>query len=274
MRSPHEAVFSRAARRLATALATALLVAACATSPLGRQQLKLFPEGQMSQMGTAAYQQIQQEEPIVRAPATLEYIRCITSAIVDQLPPDAPHQWEVTVFDREEANAFALPGGKLGVNEGIIDLAENQAQLATVVGHEIAHVLADHPNERVSTQYATRAGLDILQVIAGGGSERQQLFNLLGIGAQVGIVLPFTRAQETEADLLGLDLMAAAGFDPRQSIELWRRMERQGGDGPPPFLSTHPSGENRIERLGERMPHAMEIYRQAQARGRTPNCSR
>ena len=128
------------------------------------------------------------------------------------MPGENPAAWEITVFADDQANAFALPGGKIGVYTGLLDVAENQHQLAAVVAHEVAHVTSRHSNERVSTNFVTQTGLQLAQVAAGGNSpERQQLFGLLGMGAQVGVVLPFGRAQESEADLVGLDYMANAG---------------------------------------------------------------
>lgn len=251
-----------------------VIVTACATSPLGRKQLKLFPDDQMQQMGVTAYQEIKQQTPQSDDPATQRYVECISNAVVTQLEKSDVQRWEVTVFRQEEPNAFALPGGKIGVHTGIMKVAHNQDQLATVIGHEVAHVVAGHSNERLSTTYATQAGLEVLAALTGGASpQKQQIYALLGVGAQVGILLPFSRKHESEADLLGLDLMAKAGFDPRQSVSLWQNMEKIGGGRPPEFLSTHPSGETRIRDLEARIPQAMQLYQQAQAQGRQPHCA-
>jgi predicted Zn-dependent protease len=180
----------------------------------------------------------------------------------------------VTVFQDKSANAFALPGGKIGVYTGLLDVAKNQHQLAAVIGHEIAHVQANHSNARLSTSYATQAGLSLVQVLAGAaGPEKQQLMGLLGVGAQVGVLLPYGRSQESEADVLGIEYMARAGFDPRESVALWQNMSRAGGQQPPEFLSTHPAHGTRIEQLNAHMSKALALYKQAQARGRTPDCS-
>jgi len=251
------------------ALAASLLLAACATSPLGRNQLMLFPEDQMARMGVTAYQEIRKETPVNDDPGVRRYVQCIADHITDEVGG----QWEVTVFNKDEPNAFALPGRKIGVYAGMLDVARNQDQLAAVIGHEIAHVLADHSNERVSTAYATQAGLELAQALAGEMTQtKQQLFGLLGVGAQVGVILPFSRKQEREADLLGLDLMARAGFDPRESVDLWQNMAAQADGAPPEFLSTHPSGRSRIQDLRGRMPRAMDLYRQAHAQGNRPDC--
>lgn len=249
-----------------------LTVVSCTTSPLGRKQLTLFPNSTLEQMGVTAYAQIKQETPRLKNAQVVDYVSCVASTITRAVDGGAG-KWEITVFDRDEANAFALPGGKIGVYSGLLKVAENQDQLATVIGHEVAHVLAEHANERVSTAYATQAGLDLVGAIAGSASStKNQLLGLLGVGAQIGILLPFSREQETEADLLGIELMAKGGFDPRQSVPLWQNMIREGGRRPPEFLSTHPAGETRIQRLNGHIPKAMPLYERAvQTKGR-PNC--
>lgn len=250
------------------------LLAACATSPLGRSQLRLFPESELDAMGATAYSEIRTKTPSEQAPAINDYVRCISDAITGEVPGTG--RWEVTVFRDPSANAFALPGRKIGVYAGLLDVAENQDQLAAVIGHEVAHVLASHANERVSNAYAAEAGVQLASVFASGGDTQsaRQMYGLLGLGAQVGVLLPFSRTQESEADLLGLDLMARAGFDPRESVTLWKNMGRQGGPRPPEFLSTHPSGSTRMRDLDRRMQHAMTLYEQARSAGKRPRCGR
>lgn len=254
-------------------LATAGLMYACATSPLGRNQLILFPDSEMAQMGAAAFQEIQQQTPEAKESAVNNYVTCVAEHIVRALPADQRRDWEVKVFDQDVANAFALPGGKIGVYTGLLKVAENQDQLATVIGHEVAHVLANHSNERVSTTFVTQSGMQLAQIAVGANTPmKQQLFGLLGLGAQVGVLLPFSRAQEAEADLLGLKLMAEAGFDPRESVRLWQNMQAQGGESPPEFMSTHPSSERRITELNARMREYMPVSVQARSAGRVPDC--
>jgi len=249
-----------------------VLLAACATSPLGRSQLQLFSDADLSQMGLAAYDDIRKKQPTDANPAANAYVRCVADAITAVVPGNR-QSWQVTLFRDDSANAFALPGGKIGVNSGLLKVASNQDQLATVIGHEVAHVLARHSGERLSNQAVVDTGLQAAQAISGSMSPaKQQLMGLLGVGAQVGVLLPFSRTQESEADLLGLDLMARAGFDPRQSVALWQNMERAGGSGPPAFLSTHPSPGGRIEALQNRLPQALELHQQARAQGRKPAC--
>jgi predicted Zn-dependent protease len=250
---------------------TGVFLTACATSPTGQTQLQLFPEEQMLEMGQAAYQEIKQQTPISQDPQVNQYVRCVAAAVIQEVEGNT--SWEVTVFQDNTANAFALPGGKIGVNTGMLDVAENQHQLATVIGHEIAHVKANHSNARLSASYATQAGLALVQLLTGAASpEKQQLLGLLGLGAQVGVLLPYGRAQESEGDILGLTYMARAGFDPQQSIALWQSMAKAGGPQPPAFLSTHPSHGSRITELRKRMPEAIALSRQARAMGKTPHC--
>jgi predicted Zn-dependent protease len=249
------------------------VVGACETSPLGRNQLILYPESEMQQMGVAAYQEMQREIPRETASAVTGYVQCVVDHIVRAIPQENTADWEITVFADDQPNAFALPGGKIGVYTGMLEVAQNQHQLATVIAHEVAHVIARHSNERVSANLATQTGLQVVKVAAGGNSPaRQELFGLLGVGAQVGVLLPFGRAQESEADLVGLDYMARAGFDPRESVRLWENMAAVGGARPPEFLSTHPSGDRRMRDLNARMRDAMARSLQARSSGRNPDC--
>jgi predicted Zn-dependent protease len=251
------------------------LAAGCAISPLGRHQLVLLPESEMASLGVAAYDKVKSEQKISTDAAANTYVHCVADAVTRALPPSARQSWEVNVFEDDTANAFALPGGKIGVNTGLLRVAKNQDQLAAVLGHEVAHVLARHSNERVSAAYATETSLQLAQAVAGASSPTsRQIFGLLGVGAQVGVLLPFSRTQESEADLVGLDLMAKAGFDPRQSIELWKNMEAaSGGQAPPEFLSTHPSPSTRIADLRDRLPSAIQLEEAARAAGNRPSCA-
>lgn len=253
-------------------LILAVAVVACTTSPTGRRQLHLFPESQMTEMGATAFLQMQEQVSVDKNPVVNRYVECVADAITAQLSES--RDWEVRVFNDDTANAFALPGGKIGVHTGLFKVAKTPDQLATVIGHEVGHVLAEHSNERVSTAFATNAGLQVMQALAGGGgsAEQQMAMGLLGLGAQFGILLPFSRTQESEADTIGLQLMAKAGFDPRASVALWENMEQAGGEQPPEFLSTHPSHGQRISNLQKRMPAAIKLYEQARASGRAPNC--
>jgi predicted Zn-dependent protease len=251
------------------AAALLLLLVACATSPTGRNQLKLFSSEKIAQMGVQSYQQMKQEEPIDTSTADNRYVKCVADAITNV----TGGEWEVTVFKDDQVNAFALPGGKIGVYSGLLDVAKSDDQLAAVIGHEVGHVLAEHGNERVSQQAATQGGLQVVSAFlggSGGGAGSQAVMSALGLGAQVGILLPFSRAQESEADTVGLELMARAGFDPRESVALWQNMAAAGGEKPAEFMSTHPSNETRINNLQSHMNQAMQIYQQAPNK---TNCS-
>ncbi|MGQ4879182.1 M48 family metallopeptidase [Billgrantia sp. LNSP4103-1] len=261
--------------RCAAVATLALTLSACTTSPTGRQQLTLMSDDQLNQMGQQAFEQYQQDLPPA-GQAQQRYAECVASAIVEVLPEqERDKNWQIRVFESEQANAFALPGGYMGVNTGLLDIATNQDQLASVIGHEIGHVLARHANERVSTQTSTQLALSVLSSAAGlEGPGGEQLMGALGLGAQYGILLPFSRRHESEADVVGLRLMADAGFDPRASIALWENMGGQGGSSPPEWMSTHPSHGQRIQGLQAEMDNALARYEQAREAGRQPNCSR
>lgn len=257
--------------RILALVLSSLLLAACATSPTGQRQLRLFPNAEMVRMGATAFEQIKSETPRSRNAAVVRYINCVARAVTGVASRGV--NWEVQVFESPEANAFALPGGKIGVYTGLLKVAENQHQLAAVIGHEISHVTAEHGNARVSASYASQAGLQLASALAGVQSPmQQQLMGLLGLGVQYGVLMPYGRGQETEADILGQMLMARAGFDPRQAVTLWQNMARSGGPKPPAFLSTHPSSQGRIAQLNRGMPRAMATYQAARSAGRAPNC--
>jgi predicted Zn-dependent protease len=243
---------------------------ACATSPTGRSQLIALPDSQLDQMGIQSFDQLKKDTPIEADPSWNAYVKCIALPVAAQARADG--NWEVVVFKDETPNAFALPGGKIGVHTGILKVAKSDAQLAAVLGHEVGHVIARHGNERVSQQMAAQLGMAL---VSASGKVSDGVVGLLGAGAQVGILLPFSRTQESEADVIGLDYMSRAGFDPRESIELWKNMAAaSGGKSPPQWLSTHPSNQARMDGLQAHMTESMAKYEQAKAAGRHPTCSR
>ena len=250
-----------------------VLLMACGVSPTGRQQFTMLSPQELNTMGNTAFQQLQQKQPVETNPPINAYVQCVAEAIVAQLPGEQG-DWEVVVFRDDAANAFALPGGNIGVHTGLLKVARNQDQLAAVIGHEIGHVLADHSNERMSQELLVQGGLTLADALAGGSgtATQQALMTALGLGAQVGILLPYSRVHESEADVIGLDLMARAGFDPRQSIELWQNMAGAGNGQPPEFLSTHPAHGTRIRDLEANMGQALQTYEAARAQGRRPRC--
>lgn len=260
-------------RNLAIPLVTALL-AACVTSPTGRSQLMMVSDSQMSQMGLAAFNDMRKQGKFVDAPRERAYATCVSNALIAVLPPPwNTQQWEVQIIGDDTANAFALPGGRIGVNRGMFKLATDQNQLAVVLGHELSHVVSRHGAERVSDNMAAQAAVAAGTIYAGSrGSDTGNAAALLGVGAQVGILLPFSRTQESEADTLGQRYMAQAGFDPRAAAALWDKMGAQGGSKPPAFLSTHPSSGNRAQALDRQAQQLMPVYEQARASGHAPNC--
>jgi predicted Zn-dependent protease len=245
-------------------IAMALIVAACATTPTGRTQLRLVSDTQMAAMGSTAFAQLQQETPPTSDPKTMRYVDCVAKAITRTVAPG--QTWEVRVFDSSQVNAFALPGGKIGVYTGLLKVAENPDQLAAVIGHEVAHVIAGHSGARVSNELAAQLGVTVLGQTTGVDPQ------LIGVGANLLLLLPYSRADETEADILGLEYMAKSGFDPRAAPKLWINMSKQGRGAPPEFLSTHPANETRIHELQNRLPQTLPLYEQTRGQGGQPRC--
>jgi metalloendopeptidase OMA1, mitochondrial len=238
------------------ALAIAVALSACQTAPItGRSQLVLISPQQASALGVDAYRQIKAKEKVSRDPEMNRMVRNVASRLAP-VANQPGFDWEYTVFDNPEPNAFALPGGKIGVNAGLFKVARTESQLAAVVGHEIGHVIAHHVAERLSRQALLQAGLG-----AAGAAGAGQYVDLMAQAATLGIVLPFSREQESEADEIGLILMARAGYDPRAAVDLWRNFDAYGGQRPPEFLSDHPSSGSRIQHLQALMPKALAEYR-------------
>jgi predicted Zn-dependent protease len=237
---------------------TSMLLLACQEAPVTqRSQFIIVPESQVIDMGADAYRQIRADTPVSNDAQMNRMVNEVGSRIAS-VADDPGYEWEFTVFQDDSPNAFALPGGKVGVNSGLFKVVENESQLAAVMAHEVAHAIARHSAERMSRQIALQGGL----AVAGATSETvAQYSQVLAQAATLGIVLPFSRDQEAEADEIGLTYMARAGYDPRAAVQLWQNFATYGGDRPPEFLSTHPSPGSRIERLQKLMPKAMEIYR-------------
>jgi predicted Zn-dependent protease len=258
-------------KKIVPAAFTVCLLSACITSPTGRSQLAFMPDAQINQMGLQAFDSLKKQKPVSTNPQYNHVASCIAGAIIKQLGGT----WEVVVFEDPTPNAFALPGNKIGIHTGMLTLVDNQDQLAAVIGHEVGHVLAKHSNERASQEMAVNQGLNIIQAVAAPQTALgQTAVGLLGIGAQYGVLMPFSRTHESEADLIGVDLMAKAGFDPKQSVLLWQKMEQVSqGQQPSEFLSTHPSHETRIQDLEKHMPQATALYEKAQAAGNQPHCN-
>lgn len=270
---------THAAVRLGAVIGLLALTSGCETNPYtGRSQLLMTSVSQEMQMGAQAYSQVKSDPKVKLSqdPREIEPVKRVASHIIEaakrsKYAEEAKQfQWEVTVIkDDKTMNAFALPGGKIAVYTGIFPVAKTEAGLAAVLGHEVTHALARHGAERMSQGQLTNAALQVVGAAAGASGVNpllsQGAMAALGAGAQVGVLLPFSRKHESEADYIGILLAADAGYDPRESVHLWERMEQlSGGGGPAEFLSTHPGHETRIEQLQKWMPEAMGIYQSKQ----------
>lgn len=250
-------------------LIISFVIVSCSSTPTGRRQLTLVSGDQMNQLGDSSFEELKKQMPISKDPSQNNYVKCVTNHLLESMGEN-PSEWEVLVFEDKTPNAFALPGKNVGVHTGMLTLVKNQDQLAAVIGHEIGHVLANHGNERVSQGIVAQAGLTVADLVLGRDSRSDELIvAALGVGTQFGVLLPFSRRQETEADRLGLKYMAESGFDPRQAPELWRLMTEAAGEGPPEFLSTHPSPKSRINDLTERAADHIGAYEAVKSR---PDC--
>jgi len=224
-------------------------------------------DSQEQQLGLQSFQEVVHESNLVQSGPAYDLVRKVAARLVRVVDTGSRHyQWQIAVVDNPTQNAFCLPGGKIVVYTGILPITQNEAGLATVLGHEIAHATSRHGAQRVFQQNAMQIAMMGIQ-----GSmadmdygARQQIFGLLGAGAQYGVLLPFSRQHELEADKIGLRYMARAGYDPREAIAFWERMKDAGqGSKPPELASTHPADETRIRQLQELMPEALEEYRKA-----------
>ena len=256
-------------RNLSLFVVSALALAACSTQPTQQTRAEMEAES------ARAFNQMRASMPLVTDRETIDFVACVAQAVVDVLePPYNDIEWELAIFESESVNAFAMPGGKIGVFSGILKVTENEHQLAAVIGHEIAHVTANHAVDRASRAGLTNFGINALAIILGGGytgatyTAQQALY----AGATFGITLPYSRSLETEADTIGLDYMARAGFDPRESVPLWQRMAEGAGSAPAEFMSTHPAPDTRIENLIGLWQETLPLYNQAIAEGRQPDC--
>jgi len=249
-----------------------LIINACATSPTGRSQVILYPDDQLSEMGTQAFASMKSETKISDTRVANNLVQCIATELLQYVDSSVyDGEWEVVVFDDDQVNAFALPGGKIGVYTGLLKVAANQHQIAAVVGHEIGHVIAKHGNERMSNSAVIGIGQQAVGAVLAANQVGQTpaIMQALGVGLQFGS-LKYSRVHESEADEIGLTLMAKAGFEPSESVELWKNMAAQsGGNSQPEFMSTHPLPATRIENLQRQLPSAQKLYSAVKSK---PNC--
>jgi predicted Zn-dependent protease len=244
--------------------AAGLLLAGCYTVPeTGRRSFNFMSESEEMQLGFSEFEKLKKEVPISKDTAAKALVEKVGRRIAAVAPmPNA--QWEFVVFESKEANAFCLPGGKVGVYTGILPVTKSEAGLATVIGHEVAHAVARHGGERMSTAMGLQTAGQVAGAVLGAStySDWGPVFGqVYGVGAQLGVALPHSRAQESEADRMGLIYMARAGYNPEEAVGFWQRFaefnRRGGGGGETPwFLRTHPLDETRIQQIQQWLPEA------------------
>lgn len=234
----------------------------------GREQRVALSDEQQQQLGLEVFNQTleQQQSALITSGPEFEMVQRVATRIAKQGAADKPEfEWEVALVDSPEVNAFCLPGGKIVIYTGILDVAKSEAGLATVMGHEVAHAVAEHGAERVLREKVSSTAIGVAAGgIAQDPQQFQQISALLGGGAQYGLQMPWGRAQESESDHIGLIYMARAGYDPRESVPFWSRMQKASKrSAPPEYLSTHPSEQRRIRQLKGWMPDALAEYRKS-----------
>ena len=267
------------AKALLLGVAITIAITACATttSPTGRTQVVgAVSEAQLAELGAKAFAEAKAKTPQSRDARQTAYVRCVVTSIVRELPADWQRiGWDVALFEDKDANAFALPGGKVGVYTGIFTVARNQDQLAGVISHEIGHVVSHHHNERITRQMGASGVLQILSGLAG-ARYGEGIGNAVGQGgsiiAQTGLLLPGSRVQESEADVVGQQLMAKAGYDPEGAVALWQNMAAAGGSRAPEWLSTHPDPSSRLRELQQRADGLRPTMLAARSSGKNPRC--
>ncbi len=263
MKPPRNSLRPTLVRAGLAALATTVLIA-CATVPItGRSQLLLLSEGAETQMGLSEYRQILAKSKVSTDPALNERVARVGRRIAEATGR-TDYQWEFKVIEDKQVNAFCLPGGKVAVYTGILPVARDDAGLAAIIGHEVAHAIARHGGERVSQGLIVQTGLAAFQLALSRRDPAtvQRATALLGAGTAVGLILPWSRQQESEADHLGLIYMAKAGYHPSAARDLWVRMDEaaKGKGAPPEFLSTHPATSTRIKQIEAWIPEALRYY--------------
>jgi predicted Zn-dependent protease len=239
-------------RGLAAGTVLPFATSGCVTNAAtGRSQLMLVSQGQLAQLSASAWSEVKKDTPVSIDPTLNHQLRRVGNRIAKGANR-SNESWEYAVFDTDEKNAFVMPGGKVGFYRGIMEFSENDDQIAAIMGHETGHVTARHAAERYSQQIAAGVGLQVANVALSQRDSRyrKEIAAILGVGVQFGIILPFSRQHELEADKLGVDYMYRSGYDVRQAVRLWERMGAEGSSKrPPELLSTHPSPRTRVRAL-------------------------
>ena len=250
----------------------ALLIQACGSVPiLGRKQLLLVPDQEVLTLSLQQYNDFLHNAPVEKNTTNAREVERVGRRIATAVETFYRNNgyeseiknfsWEFNLVKSKDVNAFCMPGGKIVVYEGILPITQNETGLAIVLGHEIAHAVAKHANERISQQMALQYGGQIAGGLLGNSAAAQQIGGLVfGVGSQLGVMLPYSRKHEYEADELGMIFMAMAGYDPRAAEDFWIRMSQAGGNSGPEFMSTHPNDQNRIKKIREHMPEALKYY--------------
>ncbi|MFZ1290954.1 MAG: M48 family metallopeptidase [Melioribacteraceae bacterium] len=259
---------------LVVLLAFSIFTNSCSTVPVtGRNQLNIIPASQLMSMSFQQYDEFLKTNKLSNDTKNIALIKKIGSKIqkaveqyfVEQKMSDQldGYSWEFNLVESEQVNAWCMPGGKVVFYTGILPVCQDEAGIATVMGHEIAHAIAEHGGERLSQSLLIELGGMGLQVALQNEPQltQQLAMTAFGVGAQVGVLLPFSRLHESEADHMGLIFMAMAGYNPNEAVSFWQRMAAQGGGAPPEFLSTHPSNDTRISDLKKLVPKAMQYYK-------------
>ena len=258
----------------ATLIVLLLLSVGCSTVPVtGRKSLNILPDSELLTMSLQQYDDVLKKSKLSNDPAKIHMVKRVGERIAratEQFFTEKGmeseiknYKWEFNLIEDDKVvNAWCMPGGKVAVYTGILPVTQNDTGLAVVMGHEISHAIAKHGNERMSQGLLAQLGaVGLSAALSSHPSETNQIFiAAYGIGTNVAVLLPYSRVQESEADQIGLILMAKAGYDPREAIPFWQRMNQEGGSRPPEFLSTHPAPQTRINDLQELIPEAMKYY--------------
>jgi predicted Zn-dependent protease len=259
----------------ATLIALLLLIVGCATVPVtGRKSLNILSDSELLSMSLQEYNDVLKKSKLSNDPAKVQMVKRVGKRIASATEQFfrekgmkseiKNYKWEFSLIEDDKvANAWCMPGGKVAVYTGILPITQNATGLAVVMGHEISHAIAKHGNERMSQGMLAQLGAAGLSAAlsTNPGATSEIFMAAYGLGANVGVLLPYSRIQESEADHIGLILMAKAGYDPREAVPFWKRMNEKGGNRPPEFLSTHPAPETRIKDIEDKIPEAMKYYK-------------